>query len=419
MKKRTGIITVIVMAAVTILMVFTALKGFGPTGTGSMKNIRTGLDLSGGVSITYEADDEAPAPDDMDDTVYKLQRRVEQYSTEANVYKEGGNRINVEIPGVTDANAILAELGTPGSLYFIARQAIKSETRIVLSPYGQLEPWVMKDNYWNEKLPKQLLYLKRMVQQSYAVIIQGKMEEECMRKLGWNDRTVIIKNAIITQSITRQEMARQTFHIYRKVMDSNQLELMDEEMQSTLQQLIITGVTGSRQWLAEEPHSAPDTLEKWRLLLCYAHQEKITNTILRGIQVMNFQAPDFDVEKIDYFLPSGYETPHSIESVIGISFVSENDRLLATFKYLKKLVLRNQLTIMHLIELDKELRQHDCEEDRLCEKLEEQNLLKMAGRLMQVMHDLTGFTEGFMPVPPLNDRITKRIRLQVENHLKI
>ncbi len=120
MKKRTGIITVIVMAAVTILMVFTALKGFGPTGTGSMKNIRTGLDLSGGVSITYEADDEAPAPDDMDDTVYKLQRRVEQYSTEANVYKEGGNRINVEIPGVTDANAILAELGTPGSLYFIA-----------------------------------------------------------------------------------------------------------------------------------------------------------------------------------------------------------------------------------------------------------------------------------------------------------
>ena len=194
---------------------------------------------------------------------------------------------------------------------------------------------------------------------------------------------------------------------------------MDEEMQSTLQQLIITGVTGSRQWLAEEPHSAPDTLEKWRLLLCFAHQEKITNTILRGIQVMNFEAPDFDVEKIDYFLPSGYETPHSIESVIGISFVSENDRLLATFKYLKKLVLRNQLTIMHLIELDKELRQHDCEEDRLCEKLEEQNLLKMTGRLMQVMHDLTGFTEGFMPVPPLNDRITKRIRLQVENHLKI
>ena len=120
MKKRNGIITIIVMIAVTALMVFTALHGFGAGGTGAMHNIKTGLDLSGGVSITYEADTANPAADDMDDTVYKLQRRVEQYSTESNVYKEGGNRINVEIPGVTDANAILAELGTPGSLYFIA-----------------------------------------------------------------------------------------------------------------------------------------------------------------------------------------------------------------------------------------------------------------------------------------------------------
>ena len=120
MKKRTGIITLIVMIVLTVLAVYTAAVGWGPTGTGAAKNIKTGLDLSGGVSITYESDDANPSMEDMDDTVYKLQRRVEQYSTEANVYKEGLTRINVEIPGVTDANAILAELGTPGSLYFIA-----------------------------------------------------------------------------------------------------------------------------------------------------------------------------------------------------------------------------------------------------------------------------------------------------------
>ncbi len=306
-----------------------------------------------------------------------------------------------------------------GSLYFIVRQAIKSGTRIVLSPHGHMEPWVMKDNYWNEKLPKQLLYLKKLVQQSYAVIIQGKMEEEYMRRLGWNERMVIIKNAIITHTTNKQEMARETFRIYRKVMDSNQLELMDEEMRATLQQLIITGITGNLQWLIEEPHTAPDTLEKWRLLLCYAHQERITDIIKHGIQVMKFDAPDLDVEKIDFYLPAGYETPHSIESVIGISFVSENERLLATFKHLKKLVLRNKLAIMHLIELDKELRLHECEEDKLYEKLNEHHLLNFAGRLMQVMQDYTGITEGFMPVPPLDDRITKRIRQQVENHLRI
>ena len=120
MKKRKGIFTFVAMIIVTALMVFTALKGWGPTGTGSMANIKTGLDLSGGVSITYEADEAAPSSSDMDDTVAKLQKRVEQYSTESNVYKEGINRINVEIPGVTDANQILEDLGTPGSLYFIA-----------------------------------------------------------------------------------------------------------------------------------------------------------------------------------------------------------------------------------------------------------------------------------------------------------
>ncbi|MBQ6385419.1 MAG: protein translocase subunit SecD [Lachnospiraceae bacterium] len=121
MKKRNGIITLIVMILVTVLCVFTALRGWGPTGPGAMKNIKLGLDLSGGVSITYEADTENPSVNDMDDTVWKLQQRVQNYSTEANVYKEGTNRINVEIPGVSDANQILQELGTPGSLYFIAQ----------------------------------------------------------------------------------------------------------------------------------------------------------------------------------------------------------------------------------------------------------------------------------------------------------
>ncbi len=102
-----------------LILVYTAAFGIGKTGTGSMKNIVLGLDLSGGVSITYEAvGDENPSAEDMNDTVYKLQQRVDGYSTEAHVYQEGSNRINVEIPGVSDANAILTELGKPGSLEF-------------------------------------------------------------------------------------------------------------------------------------------------------------------------------------------------------------------------------------------------------------------------------------------------------------
>ena len=119
MKKKQGIAVLIATVLVMVLLGFTAAVGWGPTGTGSAKNIITGLDLSGGVSITYEADQDLPSNEDMNDTVYKLQQRVMSYSEEAKVYKEGVNRITVEIPGVSDANRILEELGTPGTLYFI------------------------------------------------------------------------------------------------------------------------------------------------------------------------------------------------------------------------------------------------------------------------------------------------------------
>ena len=91
---------------------------FGFFGYTCLDDIKLGLDLAGGVSITYQATEENPSREDMADTIYKLQQRVESYSTEAEVYQEGSNRINVDIPGVSDANAILEELGKPGSLTF-------------------------------------------------------------------------------------------------------------------------------------------------------------------------------------------------------------------------------------------------------------------------------------------------------------
>ena len=120
MKKRNAIIALILMLAIMIGLGYTAIVGLGSDKSGSISNIHLGLDLAGGVSITYQvAGEQTPTSEDMDDTVYKLQKRVEQYSTEAQVYREGTDRINIEIPGVSDANKILEELGRPGSLYFI------------------------------------------------------------------------------------------------------------------------------------------------------------------------------------------------------------------------------------------------------------------------------------------------------------
>ena len=110
MKKSRGIISLILVAAVIAALGFITVCGLDGKGMGAAKNINLGLDLEGGVSITYQAKGDTPSAEDMKDTVYKMQRRVEQYSTEAQAYQEGDNRVSIEIPGVQDANEILEEL---------------------------------------------------------------------------------------------------------------------------------------------------------------------------------------------------------------------------------------------------------------------------------------------------------------------
>lgn len=120
MKKSKAVIILLVILLLIGGLGYTSAFGIGEEKAGAAEQIKLGLDLAGGVSITYQVTgDEEPSTEDMNDTIYKLQKRVEGYSTEAQVYQEGSNRINVEIPGVSDANSVLEELGKPGSLYFV------------------------------------------------------------------------------------------------------------------------------------------------------------------------------------------------------------------------------------------------------------------------------------------------------------
>ena len=106
MSKKKSIVVLILSLVATVLLGCVVTLGVDKKHAGSMRNIKTGLDLSGGVSITYEAVSDNPSDEEMSDTMNKLRQRVEQYSTEATVSRQGEKRINSEIPGVTNANKI-------------------------------------------------------------------------------------------------------------------------------------------------------------------------------------------------------------------------------------------------------------------------------------------------------------------------
>ena len=130
MKKGKGAVIVLIILACLGLSGWYASTILGDTSASQKETdnskesegIKLGLDLSGGVSITYDIVEDNPSATDIADTIAKLEERAVSYTTEYSVYQVGDDRITVEIPGVYDANEVLNDLGSPGALYFIRQK---------------------------------------------------------------------------------------------------------------------------------------------------------------------------------------------------------------------------------------------------------------------------------------------------------
>ncbi len=175
MKKSKAIVSLLAFVLVLAGLGYTAVFGIGAEKSGSASSIDLGLDLAGGVSITYQVvGDEKPSDSDMSDTIYKLQQRVEGYSTEAQVYQEGDDRINIEIPGVSDANTILEELGQPGTLYFIAQTDSEGNENYIAS-YGT-------DAAGNIVLTYELTKTLDELQEDGSIVLNGNQVESAQAR---------------------------------------------------------------------------------------------------------------------------------------------------------------------------------------------------------------------------------------------
>ena len=80
MNKKKGILTLIAFIVILAGLGYVSVFGVGENKSGSASRVKQGLDLAGGVSITYQVvGEEEPSSADMSDTIYKLQKRVENY----------------------------------------------------------------------------------------------------------------------------------------------------------------------------------------------------------------------------------------------------------------------------------------------------------------------------------------------------
>ncbi len=117
MNKNKSIVSLLLVLVLIALTGYTLLFGIGDRG--KAKYIKLGLDLQGGVSITYQVKESEFSEEAFSDTKRKMELRAYDFSNDAEIYQEGDNRITVDIPGETNAESVLDDLGKPGSLQLI------------------------------------------------------------------------------------------------------------------------------------------------------------------------------------------------------------------------------------------------------------------------------------------------------------
>ncbi|MFR5028898.1 MAG: protein translocase subunit SecD [Coprococcus sp.] len=115
--KRTAVLVIIAFLLILGVAIYTAI--FGVADRGKVEYIKLGLDLKGGLSVTYEIQEDDYSDKDLEDTKYKIEQRVEAYTNEYSVYEDGDKKITAEIPGVTNADEILNALNIEGKLEFL------------------------------------------------------------------------------------------------------------------------------------------------------------------------------------------------------------------------------------------------------------------------------------------------------------
>lgn len=77
--------------------------------------------------------------------------------------------------------------------------------KVILTPHGMLEPWIILRHYWTKKLPALLFYQKKAVVKADCIHATAENEKENLLKLGYNNKIEVIANGIDIDNIRMKD----------------------------------------------------------------------------------------------------------------------------------------------------------------------------------------------------------------------
>ena len=290
----------------------------------------------------------------------------------------------------------------------------------VYSPMGGLQPWVIRQHrtHYDYSLQRQV------IQKASAIHLCSNLESEKFGTLGWNSRTALIKNPILTSLITFEQMAAMMLSLYEKVLNTHARLLLSDHSCEAIGHLMELGV--DRDVLFDQKHCEAmrqnlvllDTTD-WQRIFLYAADEGITEVLKKGLDRIQFVAPEVVIEQIDRFSSTHhyvegdlkdselcYPHPSTIDKLNELLKPQESqERAVCTqLINLKQEMGRGEAPMLHLANIYCSFRFTEMDEDRLCDVVREMGLSDFAERLMAVLSDVMRLSEGFQPFKTRDDR---------------
>lgn len=302
----------------------------------------------------------------------------------------------------------------------VGAKAYKEHVPYIVTPLGGLQPWEMEHHSYSVLAKEQ----QTLVRRASAVHVCGKLEEQTFAKLGWNQRTALIKNPVLTSQTTFVQAADSMLGLYRKVLDSNARLLLNKDTRKIIGQLLQAGIDDKASVISNEKDLEANieklTDEDWRRLWIYADDEHITEPLRKALKNEYY----IEASTIDRFdRDRGYSDGHlKNDMLLSRNLLLRNkvkdifdehqrkeQMVCLSLLNLQYEITRHKAPLLHLADFYTMLRFTDMDEDSVRDMVKRLKLEDFSVRLMSVMEDFLGLTEGFMPFADKKGRATRRL----------
>lgn len=297
------------------------------------------------------------------------------------------------------------------SVLHLLHKAYSLHIPVVITPLGDLQPWI----YAHHQRSYEWLRWRKVIAKASAVQVCGKLEEHSFQQLRLNDRTVLIKNPILTSLVSFESVAQATGKLYRKVIDSNVRFSMTKEAQALLYGTVQLGIDDFM--LRDHDQCSQLTqlwsqlsTEQWRKILIYAADEHVDDYLRQGLERLHVGLPALQVSNIDKYplpwkyaegdLPADSLIPHSILIRSKLSEnVDKNEvgerKLVVEIINLHHETESAHVPLRHFANVYMTLRFTPMDEDRVVDILKAMGLADFARKVIRRLQDTLRLPDGY------------------------